>query len=427
MEQRIVIKKLIAGGLGLGRLASGMAALVPGVLPGEEVLIRGGRVRRGYMEAGEIQVLAPSPERVSPACPHYGDCGGCDLQHASAAAQLAIKDAVLRESLDRGHVDCSGAEFLPPLAAPLTFAYRHRLRLHLDEDGRPGFHRRATRELVPVRRCLLATAAMNRVLAALWEEDEFRRLGAFAREVEIFQSPEQGHVFLLCYPRDTGSCFPELFLFPGMKGPADAVAVQGREREDEGLPLSQDFTLSGLSYRLEWDHRCFFQSNARQCPHLVEQALAFLGRQGFPATMLDLFCGMGTFSIPAGLAGAVITGLEHNRHSIRAAEGNSRKAGLGRARFIAGDAGKGLENLVRSGARFEAVLFDPPRQGLGKDTVLLARLFPRRILAVSCDPATLARDLCLLTAQGYRLRAIRAVDMFPQTHHVESLALLERN
>jgi 23S rRNA (uracil1939-C5)-methyltransferase len=191
--------------------------------------------------------------------------------------------------------------------------------------------------------------------------------------------------------------------------------------------LSQHFTVLGHSYRLEWDHRCFFQVNPRQNIQMIERALGLLkiGPRSFSA--LDLFCGMGNFSIPLGLMGAQVTGIEHNRRSIHWAEHNSRQADLPGARFIAFDVEQQLKILAVRNQRFDCILLDPPRQGLGKASALLARLGPQRIISISCDPATLARDLRLIMDSGYRLSRITPVDMFPQTHHIESVALLERN
>jgi 23S rRNA (uracil1939-C5)-methyltransferase len=159
---------------------------------------------------------------------------------------------------------------------------------------------------------------------------------------------------------------------------------------------------------------------------MIELALDCLPRHAEPFTALDLFCGMGTFSIPLGLAGAQVTGVEHNRRSIYWAEQNSHANGL-TARFIAEGVEQQLPTLVARKARFDCILLDPPRQGLGKAAALLPLLQPERIISISCDPATLARDLALISKGGYRIRRITPVDMFPQTHHIESVALLERN
>jgi len=136
---------------------------------------------------------------------------------------------------------------------------------------------------------------------------------------------------------------------------------------------------------------------------------------------------MGNFSIPLGLQGAQVTGIEHNQESIHWAGRNSSEAGLLQARFIAGDVEQQLNQLIARNKRFDCILLDPPRQGLGKVAALLPQLGPQQIISISCDPATLARDLRLLTGSGYRIAQITPVDMFPQTHHIESVALLERN
>ncbi len=145
-----------------------------------------------------------------------------------------------------------------------------------------------------------------------------------------------------------------------------------------------------------------------------------------PFTVLDLFCGMGNFSIPLALNGAQVLGIEHNRQSIFWAKANSRANAIKHARFIVRDVTEGLRELIKGRRQIDCVLLDPPRQGLGKAAALVSQLQPRLIVSISCDPATQARDLKQFTDNGYRLCGITPVDMFPQTHHIESLALLER-
>ena len=444
MEHTLKITKVIAGGKGLGTLADGMVMMVGGVLPGETVTARETKAHRGHKEGALVRIEETAPERVAPPCPHYGMCGGCDLQHAAYPAQLAIKGQILRESLLRARLTLPADQPGPALPSPEAFHYRHRVRLHLDQSGQLGFHQSSSNAVVPIRRCLLATEPINRVMAGLADGDWPQRLKEQVAAIELIHSPADDRVVLVLQPRlphpSTSGATAELVSQISRADLADSVFLQteqpGRGRANgsaestqaaESATLAQDFTVQGHAYQLRWDHRCFFQVNALQNPRMIEMALDLLSPHAKPYTALDLFCGMGNFSIPLGLCGAQVTGIEHNRMSIHWAERNGRAAGLATARFIAAGVEQQLKALVERKARFDCILLDPPRQGLGKAAALLPQLAPERIVSISCDPATHARDLALITQAGYRLTRISAVDMFPQTHHIESVALLERN
>jgi 23S rRNA (uracil1939-C5)-methyltransferase len=440
MEHTLKITKVIAGGKGLGTLADGMVMMVGGVLPGETVVAVETRVHRGHKEGDLARIVEASPERVVPPCPHYGTCGGCDLQHAAYPAQLAIKGQILRESLLRARLDLPEDQPGPALDSPNSLHYRHRVRLHLDQSGRLGFHQSGSNAVVPIQRCLLATEPINRTLAGLVEGGWPERLSEQIAAVELIHSPADDRVILVLQPRlpHPSEGRPAALVNQiSRAGLADSVFLQteqpGRRRADdsaasaESAVLAQDFVVRGHAYQLRWDHRCFFQVNALQNPRMIELALDLPAPRTIPGAALDLFSGMGNSSIPLGLCGAQITGVEHNRVGVGWAERNSRAAGLATARFIAAGVEQQLKALVERKARFDCILLDPPRQGLGKAAVLLTKLAPERIVSISCDPATHARDLALITGAGYRLTRVGAVDMFPQTHHIESVALLERN
>jgi len=217
-------------------------------------------------------------------------------------------------------------------------------------------------------------------------------------------------------------------LIDGLRPLADTVVLSADRPHAAPEPtlFRQDFAPRGLQYHLRWDHRCFFQVNTLQNAQLIALVLDLLPAMPTPATALDLYCGMGNFSLPLAMTGLTVTGIEQNRASIHWAQTNSRAAGLTDARFLAGDVERRTQALAAADARFDLILLDPPRQGAGKAAALLPLLRPAHILSISCDPATLARDLSLIVPQGYRITRLIPVDMFPQTHHIESVALLER-
>nr|WP_275888441.1 methyltransferase domain-containing protein [Desulfobulbus alkaliphilus] len=340
---------------------------------------------------------------------------------------------MLAEALQRAHVALPPGQPAAPLPSPKPFAYRYRLRLHLDRKGRMGFHRRASNQVVPIRRCLLVHEQLNQVMARLVDFDWPQKMRTHVQALELLLCPASGRTIVVLEPRQRRRSTNFHIPADSASSPADLVVLatqpstRGELSPGATALLAQSFNGPRKNYQLSWDHRCFFQVNIAQNTRLVQQALALLSPRSRPWSALDLFCGMGTFSIPLALAGARVTGVEHNRHSLHWAERNNRAAGLQGTRFITADVRSQLETMVAGREAFTSILLDPPRQGLGRTAALLPRLEPEQIIYVSCDPATLARDLGLITAGGYRVQQVIPVDMFPQTHHIESVTLLERN
>ncbi len=445
MQKEIVtIDKLVIGGGGLARLASGMVAMVGGVLVGERVALQPRRQRGGYCEADLLELIDPSPWRVTPPCPHFGVCGGCDLQHAEPAQQAGIKGAILREHLLRGPLfDQPGlaAVWHEPLPSPRLFNYRQRIRLQVGGDFIPefGFRRHRSHLLEPVESCLLAREEINLVLAEVSDSQPMRQLLGQCRELELLASPADGDVVLLLHfnrkprPGDLKAATAAVAELPvraltfevegyGVFGP---IGVDGK---DEALLR---FSLPGLAgngadLTLTVEPGGFCQVNPEQNLQLLEQMLAWLGDDK-PQRVLDCHCGMGNFSLPlASLAGEVV-GCDLQGAAIRSAKRNAGLNGVKNCRFVKQQAAAMVAELVAAGENFDCILLDPPRQGCADLVELLPRLDPERIIYISCDPATLHRDLVGLAKHGYLVRHLRMVDMFPQTAHMETIVLLEKS
>lgn len=446
VRETVWIDKVVAGGAGLARAASGQVLLVPGGLPGEEVEVRVLRGRKGYSEAELLEVVSAHPQRIVPPCPHVGRCGGCDLQHAAYPLQIEIKNTILREQLERAGVWERGrAQTLAePLVARHPFGYRQRLRLQVDESGHWGFFRNRSHVLEAIAECPLAGPEVNAVIREFPASPALARLLERAREVEVGASPGDGKVFLIIHlrrkarPADLQAAFRvggELAAVGAVfleaegqlrRGPfPESMAQEGDER---GLVSLSFPALSGMeipAYELRQEAGGFCQVNPAQNLRMVEQMLLWLaGHQ--VARAVDLFCGMGNFSIPLALAGITVTGSDLQRSTIRSAARNAEAAGLKSCKFIQAAAEQAARDLVAGGERFDLVILDPPRRGCSELVPLLSGLGGGLLLYISCDPATLARDLVGLTGQGYQLEKIGIVDMFPQTAHLESMALLRR-
>ncbi len=433
-SEAIAIKKVVNGGYGLGFLDSGQVVLVPHTLPGERVLVEI-VARRSTVLYGRLErVLLSHPQRRPPPCPYLPDCGGCNLQHATYPAQLELKRAILGELLADSDIRPEPPPLLPSAG---EFGYRQRLRLQVGERGQTGFHSAQSHRLVPVAACLLAESCLNEVLALFRSHPGAQKLLAQTSELELLRRPQDDRVVALFHlrrrPRPAD-------IQTAARLCADlerlvAVYFQGKDWPLTGPigaapPLRLEIVYPDLiggtaPLRLGWEVGGFCQVNLAQNRRLIETVLAMAGAVA-GQRVLDLFCGMGNFAIPLALAGAEVVGWEGQGSAIRAATTTAGEAGLRQVAFHKGAVHTACRHLLAAGDRFDLVVVDPPRAGLPDLAPALARLCVDRLIAISCDPATLRRDLAALREQGFSVKSLQAIDMFPQTHHIETVALLHR-
>ncbi len=441
----ITIDKVITGGLGLGRLASGLVVMVPFVLPGETVVVALAKQRKGFAEASLLEVLTPSAQRVKPPCPHFQECGGCHLQHGDYGSQLAIKESILRDLLVRqGGWQASEIDSIcePLLESPTPFHYRQRIRLQIDASGRLGFFARRSHAVVAVDSCPLAVEELNQVLGELRGLVPFRALTPHAMALELLLSPLDGRVALMIHlrrkprPADQQAAravAAAIGLVQSVWLAGEGFAVSGPYGggEDEGgaspegIAFALAEELAGRRLVLRFEAGGFCQVNLTQNEGLLRQLLAW-AQVGPEDRVLDLFCGMGNFSLPLALVAREVVGTDLQRSSIRGAEANARANRLANCRFLRAEALSAVREFRKAGERFDLILLDPPRSGCRELIPSLPDLGAEKILYISCDPATLSRDLGQLHELGYVLRKLRGVDMFPQTSHLETIALLTR-
>lgn len=413
------IEKLVPGGAGFLRLASGQGAFVSGALPGERIEVELAEDHQTYLQAVRWQLLEASPHRVQPICPVQGKCGGCDLMTLDYPAQLREKVAILRDALVR----TGRFEVLPELAfsaAAEPLGYRSRIRLHVAQDGRLGFFAAESRELVEVPGCLVAHPELDRALSTLREITKQHRaeLASF-NEIELRVAPTG--------PRLALRLVPAARRFE----PATAlIAALSREfqvsiGERSSAPVhDQRFPLPG-GVELRVSGAVFTQVNWAVNQRLV-QALLDGAEQRAVSTFCDLYCGAGNFSLPLLARGMSGVGIEGSKAAIAAAKRAASEQGLTSARFIAGDVREALAKLARNEA-FDLILLDPPRSGAREILPEVIARAPRHIAYCACDPVTLARDLRTLCDAGYTPSSLSGFDMFPQTHHFETLAWLARS
>jgi 23S rRNA (uracil1939-C5)-methyltransferase len=419
------IEKAVYRGLGLAR-HEGLVVLLPRAIPAERVRARVETVERGYARAAVESVLEAAGSRRPSPCPYVPACGGCAYQEIRYEDQLGIKSAILRESLGRAGVTWEGE--LPVLSCPEN-AWRARASLHVEAGhGRVviGLHREGTHRIVDLEACLQLSAAMNRVVAAL--RGALAELGpraAAVRGIELAESFD-GRQLVATVAADLPTSEAQSLARLGAAAPdltgfgATLPRTSRRGRLFLGL-RGEPFVVSrvgGVALRSHVES--FFQANRFLTPGLLETVARMVPAGG---PVLDLFAGVGLFALPLASRGDAFRAAEISEAAVEDARVNAEVAGLDPTRIERLDVGAALARWgVEPGER---VVLDPPRTGAGPGVVraLVARR-PARIVYVSCDPPTLGRDLRELLAAGYRLDALEAFDLFPDTFHLETVASL---
>lgn len=393
------MEKWVYGGAGLAR-PEGRAALVPFVLPGEQVLVKVVREKTSMLEGLPQEILSPAPERIAPACPYFTHCGGCHYQHAPYEFQVARKVEILREVLRRVGKFDAPAEIAALSGEP--WHYRNRTQFHV-RGAQIGFLAAGSHQHVPVERCPISAPRINEALTVLRKAIKDRRWPRFVKEIELFTNGDA--VMMNVLDTEGGRRLARGF-FDWMAESIPGANVGAIEYPTEAGP----FRVS---------HDSFFQVNRFLIDSLVENVTSGLAGD----SALDLYAGVGLFSLPLAKAFARVDAVETSASSVDdlVANAEARSVTVHGHRM---QAEQYLENLKSPP---DVVVADPPRSGLGKRAAgHLLRLAPPKIVIVSCDPATLARDMAAFLAAGYAVTGMTVVDLFPQTYHIETVVRLDR-
>lgn len=433
-EHTVTIEKMAFGGSGLGHVA-GKVCFVPFTAPGDRARIRVRTEKRSYMEGELIELLAPSPLRVTPPCPVFGICGGCNWQHLSAAGQQEAKQEIFAELLWRsGRVERE--RILPVVAAPEPYGYRARVQFKLRCIAGAlhiGFYRSGSHVVVDVpQQCAIARPSINRLFTELSLVMSRFPEPDMVPQIDVTVGDDDSAVLVFHY---LGNRPDEIAGYLENRGnlPAAGIYLQSGHkatlRKITGAdPLSylvpENFLQGVPEKRLTFAAGGFSQVNYRQNLALIATVFAWAELTG-KERLLDLYCGNGNFSIPLAHCAASVVGLEEYPPSIRDALNNCALNGVENADYRCCDAVTGLLQLVEAGERFDLVILDPPRAGAAQLIPHLPSLQPGKIIYISCDPATLARDIGALKKLGYEVVRSLPVDMFPQTYHIESVTLFE--
>jgi len=420
----VKLEKLTYGGDALGRLpdpltgTSGRAVFVPFALPGETVRARSVEAKRGHVRTELIEVLEPSPERITPKCPHFGACGGCHYQHMPYAAQLRAKEDILRDQLTRiGHIE--NPPISPIVFSPLEWNYRNHVQFHLTEAGKLGFVRSGERRfvrsnngigpsqsLLAISECHLPEPALN----ALWPQLEFEPGSGLGRVSLRLGADEE--VMLVLESND-----PNL---PEMEIEADISVVHLSAGDAVMLAGDDHIVVRVLGRGFHVSAGSFFQVNTAIAAKMVEHLLTTLPISP-KTTLLDVYCGVGLFS---AFFAPHVKRLISVESSPSACEDFA--VNLDEFENVELYEASAEDVLPALDVRPDILLVDPPRAGLHRrasDGILALR--PATLAYVSCDPSTLGRDAARLVTGGYRLKQVTPFDLFPQTYHIESISIFE--
>ena len=386
------------GGEAIGRLPDGRAVFVRGGIPGERVRIEVERQKKRWARARLLEVLDPSPDRVEPPCPFAADCGGCQWQHIALDRQRALKREILRGQIQHlAGIDDPPVEEVRAVGEPDGFGYRNHVVLSVDGEGRVGYLREGTHEVVPVDHC-----AVLHPLLQEWHEALPPLPGVRKLDLRVGTRTAQR--------------------LAQTRGRPEAEAA--REAAERGVPLvpagTGEITEMVGTHKLRISSKSFFQVNTDGAEALVELALEMLDPEP-EHTVVDAYAGVGLFALPLAERAGRVLAIERHPAAVRDLHHHAEQAKTS-IHVIATDVSDAFPQLPKT---VDRVLADPPREGLGGEVARsLTGLQPSRIVLVACDPAALGRDVGALIEHGFRLERVVGVDLFPHTFHVEAVALL---
>lgn len=431
-------------GEGVGRLDDGLTVFVRGGLPGERVKIRLTKVKKSYAMGEMVDRISDSTLRVVPLCPIYWDCGGCQLQHLSYQGQLEAKQQQVIDALERiGHLE--GLTVHPTLAAPSPWRYRNKMQFPVGRTGKHlqiGCYARGSHNIIDTNVCHIQREENDEIIRAVREVveelgiepyDEKRHTGVL-RHI-MGRVGERGVMVVLVTATKEVPKVQAVVAGLRVRLPRLASLQQNVQPQRSNVVLGQETrTLWGEetifdrigSLRFRISARSFFQVNSEQAERLYEKTLAYAALTG-RETVIDAYCGTGTISLFLAQRASKVYGIEIVEPAIEDARKNASDNRIENVEFIVGDATDVMPVLYRDGVRADVIVVDPPRAGCTEDVLrTFAKMDPRRIVYVSCNPATLARDLAVLESLGYVVQEVQPVDMFPQTAHVETVTKLIR-
>jgi len=416
------IDSLSYGPYGIGRLG-GKAVMVPHTAPGDIVEAKIVESKDRYAVGAMHRLIAPSPVRRTPVCPYVGSCGGCSWQHLRYDAQLKAKQQSVEDALRRiGKLD--RFELRPIIPSSNEYHYRRRIRLQVDGSSKVGFYGASSHQLVEIDSCAIADDRLNGIIEYLrrW----LPSLPITMEHLEIVTGDEPNQIVVTATALDEfamryeSACKELVSANNGIHG----LILHGRNwRKVWGQPtisvkLSSDFSLAV-------DADVFTQVNSDGNRRILQELLAVADFH-IHDRILELYCGAGNFTLPIAKRVAEVVAVESHRPSVVSGKLNAQRNAISNIRWICSPVPQAVTQLKNRKERFTKIILDPPRAGAKGIERELAGLQGSKMIYISCNPATLARDLAALAKQGYKLQIVQPIDLFPQTFHVEALAVMER-
>lgn len=441
-EHEVLIEKMAHEGQGIGTI-NGMKIFVEGAIIDEKCRIKIIKLKKNYAIAKVIALLIPSPERITPQCINAKRCGGCNLQHMSYKAQLSFKTDKVKDSLKRiGHIDVGVFETIG-MEKPLQYRNKSQYPVGMQDNHTViGFYEKRSHEIVDTDNCLIQHPETNKVIFtvkswmiqhAIPAYDEITHKGLI-RHVVTRVGYKTGEVMVILVANGKEMPFIDSLIkmleskIPGFKSlilnvnTKNTNVIMGeRNIVLYGSPYICDY-ISDIKFRLS--PLSFFQVNPIQVEVLYNKALEYAGLTG-KETVIDLYCGIGTITLFLAKRAKKVYGIEVVSQAVADARVNAKINGIDNAEFIEGAAEKIMLEIAAKGIKPDVIVIDPPRRGCDEKTLqAMIKASPNRIVYVSCNPATLARDLRYLENQGYKTEKVQPVDMFPSTSHVESIIMM---
>ena len=438
-----VISDYTSEGQGVAKI-EGCAVFVPNAIVGEICRIRIEKLGKTWASGKIVEILEKSPHRLNRACPVAKLCGGCDFWHMDYEEEQRLKAERVRTCLNR--IGGENLESLPILGAPSCRGYRNKAQYPVAvKKGKAfaGFFKAGTHQVVENDRCLILPEEMDRVKDIVIDYVNQTRVSVYdeeshtglLRHIYVRRGVVSGEVLVCLAVNGRAIPKPERLIEKLQKVAGFATLVLSVNTKKGNTVLGDEEivlygkgyiedTMCGLNFRLS--PRSFYQVNHHQAQRLYEAAIA-QAEITKADTVLDLYCGVGTITLCMAKAAGMVIGVEVVPQAVADAKDNALRNGIENAEFFCGDAGEAALALEKHGIRADVAVVDPPRKGLNGDTIeALSRMAPRRIVYVSCDPATLARDVALLKERGYQVKNALAADLFPRCAHVESVVCLTR-
>ena len=413
---KTTIQKVVFGGKGLAKLEDGKTCFVSYVLPDEKVEIEITKNKKNFCEGIAKKVLQQNENRVNPICNYYTLCGGCDFQHINYEYQLKLKKEALEETIKRLAKEDINVEKIIP--SPQSFYYRNKIQLKYDGKNL-GFFKPESNEIVNIDNCPITDEDINKTIGFF---RDFLKDKAFIKEIHIYKSSTDKALVRFITEEFFETDFEDFKLNFPISLAGIGIYKKHKRLKTYGTPFVFE-KVGKFTFRVSIDS--FFQVNKYQIENFINEVISEIPEDK-SLTVGDVFCGVGTLSIPVAKKVKKVFGIEISKSAVKDAKYNARINSINNANFYNLSADKTGDLLF--GFNPNLLIFDPPRTGLSKKLInqVIALKSLKKIIYVSCYPPTLARDISLLKEGGFKLTKLKMIDMFPETHHIEAIAVLDK-